>query len=48
MTSKAVTVSQNYLGVVHGFQVWEVVDLETGLVIGHNKTALEPPDDVTD
>jgi len=41
MAEQPVTIETNYIGVVDGLQTWEVINTDTGEVIGYNQTLEE-------
>lgn len=45
--SNPVNVTRNDLGVMNGVHVWEVVDVDTGEVIGWDQQSVEDNDDAS-
>jgi hypothetical protein len=39
--SESVNEILNYIGIINGLQTWEVINADTGEVIGYNQTAVE-------
>lgn len=37
----AIDVERNYLGIIDGFKVWEVINTQTGKVVGTDQTPAE-------